>query len=78
MPKAVRELYDRLDGTLRLSEIFSTDEEDWRREAELLMLQIAKERIALLPAPLGELASEIDEDDGEPWWKALRDPDSGK
>lgn len=73
MPGEVRDFYRRLDGTRRLNEIFSKDEKEWNRQSDLLMLQLAKERVALLPAPLAELSAA----DGEPtaeeerWWDAL-------
>lgn len=55
LPERVQELYRSFDGRRRLAEILSEDEEDWEREMELLMLQISKEALALLPAPLDEL-----------------------
>ena len=57
MPERVRSFYRRFDGRARLHDILSADEEAWSRELELLMLQIGKEALALLPAPLGELTS---------------------
>lgn len=59
MPAAVRQFYLQLDGGRRLSEILSRDEEEWTQQAELLMVQLVKETVALLPAPLPELEAEV-------------------
>ncbi len=73
MPESVREFYRQLDGTRRLIEIFSRDEEEWLRQSELLMLQLAKETVALLPAPLAELEAEAEKGTPEQnrWWQRL-------
>ncbi len=74
MPEPVRQFYLKLDGQKRLTEILSKDEEEWGQEAELLMVQIAKEAIALLPSPLGELEAEMKKkrkSKDSLWWKEL-------
>ncbi len=58
MPQRARAFYSRFDGVRRLGEILSADEESWARELELLMLQIGKEAVALMPSPLAELEAE--------------------
>lgn len=58
MPEAAQKFYQSFDGTQRLTEILSKEEEAWKHELELLMLQIGKEAVALLPAPVGELRAE--------------------
>lgn len=55
MPEAVRAFYRCLDGHRSLSEILAEDEVEWHHQVELLMLQIGKKALALLPAPLEEL-----------------------
>lgn len=75
MPEAVQEFYSRFNGKQRLTDIFSDDEEDWERQSELLMLQLAKERVALLHAPLSELQEEAEREptpEQERLWKVLR------
>ncbi len=65
IPEPVQAFYRQFDGSHRLTEILSGDEEAWSRELELLMLQIGKEAVALLPAPLAALRAEA-ERSGEP------------
>ncbi len=67
MPETAREFYGRFDGVRRLGEILSHREESWVRELELLMLQIGKEAVALLPAPLAELEADSDPEPSGPW-----------
>lgn len=64
MPEAVRRFYKSFDGTQRLVELLSEEEEAWKREFELLMLQIGKEAVALLPAPVAVLREEAEERGG--------------
>ncbi len=74
IPEMVRAFYLNFDGKNRLAEIFSEDEEDWDQETELLMLQVGKEAVALLPAPLEELREQNerqDTTDGGPDWVTL-------
>jgi hypothetical protein len=61
MPEPVRAFYRKFDGKNRLAEIFSDNEKDWDQETELLMLQVGKESVALLPAPLQDLRERHDE-----------------
>lgn len=64
MPEAVRAFYRQLDGRRRLRDIFSQDDETWQRELELLELQLGKQALALLPAPVAELQAETAEREG--------------
>jgi len=76
MPERVRNFYRQFDGTRRLVKIFSKEEEQWSREAELLMLQVGKEAVALLPAPIADLeadAARRDMPDSQRWWKRIFD-----
>ena len=75
MPDAVRTFYDAFDGQRRLTDILSDQESEWQRQTELLMLQIGKEAVALLPAPIAQLRAEAaDRDDQELWtlWDQIR------
>lgn len=69
MPQRARAFYGRFDGVRRLREILSSEEKDWVRELELLLLQIGKEAVALLPAPLAELGGAGEPGNGPtpPW-----------
>ncbi len=58
MPEHARGFYRSFDGSRRLIEILSPEPEAQSRELELLALQIGKEAVALLPAPLAELRAE--------------------
>lgn len=58
MPESAQSFFRRFDGVRRLEEILSSREQVWVRELELLMLQIGKEAVALLPAPVEELEAE--------------------
>lgn len=73
MPERVRTFYRAFDGTRRLTEILSADEDAWSREIELLMLQIGKEAVALLPAPLAELEAEkaARTPQEHAWWRGI-------
>jgi len=64
------------DGERRLGELFSGDEMERSRQADLLMLQLRDGRLALLPAPLAELDADaaarvVPEE--ERWWRRLFD-----
>lgn len=61
MPDSVRAFYRRFDGVRPLREILSEDTLEWQREVELLMLQIGKQSLALLPAPVAQLRREASE-----------------
>ena len=79
MPDDVRELYSAFNGRRRLRQILSKDHEEWQRQIELLMLQIGKETIALLPAPISELKSRavgIGGEEGSRFWTEVFGPGS--
>lgn len=72
MPDEDREFYRQLNGTKRLDDIFSLNEREWNHQMESLMLQLAKERIALLPSPLADLGKGDGQAGDGSWWDALR------
>lgn len=63
-----RLFYSRLDGSRRLDEILSKDEAERNRQSELLLLQMRKATIALLPVSIAELE---DHPESTPWWRRL-------
>lgn len=69
-----REFYGRFDGRASLAAIFSTDDHERNREMELLIEQLRKGAIALLPASLDELEREAEARHEPPlrrWWQRL-------
>jgi hypothetical protein len=74
MPAKARDFYARFDGRTSLADAFSGDARQRGREMDLLMLQLQKGRLALLPAPLDRL-EEAAEKRGVPaiqrWWKRV-------
>lgn len=74
MPSRARDFYARLDGKTSLGEAFSGDARQRGRELDLLLLQLQKGRLAILPAPLGQLEGEA-EQRGQPaherWWRRV-------
>jgi hypothetical protein len=76
MPTRARDFYARFDGRTPLGEAFSGDARRRGREMDLLLLQLQKGRLALLPCPLAQLEAEADKH-GEPalkrWWRRVFD-----
>jgi len=74
MPARARDFYARFDGRTPLREAFSGDTHQRGRELDLLLLQLQKGRIALLPVSLDRLERQA-EDGGVPprrrWWQRL-------
>lgn len=74
MPARARDFYARFDGRTALGDAFSADPRLRGREMDLLLLQLQKGRLALLPGPLDRLELEADQR-GEPasrrWWRRL-------
>jgi hypothetical protein len=74
MPVRARDFYARFDGKTSLGEAFSGDPRLRGREMDLLMLQLQKGRLAILPAPLAQLEQEA-ERAGQPvlerWWRRV-------
>jgi hypothetical protein len=74
MPARARDFYARLDGQTSLGDAFSGDPRLRGREMDLLLLQLQKGRLALLPAPVQELQAES-ERRGQPalarWWNRV-------
>lgn len=74
MPARARDFYARFDGRTSLGDAFAGDLRQRGREMDLLLLQLQKGRLALLPAPLDRL-EESAEKRGAPvlqrWWKRV-------
>jgi hypothetical protein len=74
MPARARDFYGRFDGRTALGDAFSGEPRQRGREMDLLLLQLQKGRLALLPAPLDRLEQEA-EKRGAPvlqrWWKRV-------
>src|SRR5262249_29785192 len=74
MPAKARDFYARFDGKTSLAEAFSGDARSRGREMDLLLLQLQKGSLALLPAPLEQLEQEADARSEPPfkrWWKRV-------
>jgi hypothetical protein len=76
MPAKARDFYAHFDGRTTLGEAFSGDARLRGREMDLLLLQLQKGRLALLPRPIDKLETEADSR-GEPalkrWWRRVFD-----
>jgi len=76
MPARARDFYARFDGRTPLGEAFSGEARLRGREMDLLLLQLQKGRLALLPCPVEQLEAEA-EKRGEPaikrWWRRVFD-----
>lgn len=74
MPAKARDFYARFDGSTPLGEAFSRDPRQRGREMDLLLLQLEKGRLALLPAPVDRLETQVEER-GQPalqrWWRRM-------
>jgi hypothetical protein len=74
MPARARDFYARFDGRTSLGDAFSGDARLRGREMDLLLLQLKKGRLALLPAPVEHL-EEAAERRGQPalqrWWRRV-------
>ena len=74
MPARARDFYARFDGRTSLGEAFSGDPRARGREMDLLLHQLQKGRLALLPAPLARLEEEA-EKHAQPalqrWWRRV-------
>jgi Domain of unknown function (DUF4388) len=74
MPSRARDFYAHFDGRTSLSDAFSSEPRQRGREMDLLLLQLQKGRLALLPTSLDRL-DESAEQRGTPalqrWWKRL-------
>jgi hypothetical protein len=74
MPARARDFYARLDGRTTLGDAFSGDARLRGREMDLLLLQLQKGRLALLPAPVAELEAEAVRRSEAPldrWWQRV-------
>jgi hypothetical protein len=72
IPARARDFYARFDGRTSLGEAFSGEARQRGRELDLLMLQLQKGSLALLPAPLDRLEQEADRRGQPPlqrWWR---------
>lgn len=74
MPSRARDFYARFDGRTSLGDAFSGDARIRGREMDLLLLQLQKGRLALLPAPVQHLEEQA-ERRGQPalqrWWRRV-------
>jgi len=74
MPARARDFYARFDGRTSLGDAFSGDARVRGREMDLLLLQLQKGRLALLPAPVEHL-EQAAERRGQPalqrWWRRM-------
>jgi hypothetical protein len=74
MPARARDFFARFDGRTSLGEAFSGDPRARGREMDLLLLQLQKGRLAILPAPIERLEEEA-ERRGQPaldrWWRRV-------
>ena len=74
MPARARDFYARLDGGTPLGEAFSGDARQRGRELDLLLLQLQKGKLALLPLPLGRLETDAEANGVPPlqrWWRRV-------
>jgi hypothetical protein len=74
MPAKARDFYARFDGKTALADAFSGDARSRGREMDLLLLQLQKGSLALLPAPLEKLEQEADARAEPPfkrWWRRV-------
>ena len=74
MPARARDFYARFDGRTPLGEAFSADPRARGREMDLLLLQLQKGRLALLPAPverLEEQAEKRGQSALQRWWQRV-------
>ncbi|HSS48696.1 MAG TPA: hypothetical protein VLX28_07100, partial [Thermoanaerobaculia bacterium] len=79
MPARVRDFYGHLDGRTPLGQAFSSEPRQRGREMDLLLLQLEKGRLAILPAPLEQIEAQA-EKRGQPalqrWWRRVFRPAS--
>ncbi len=79
MPERARDFYGRLDGQTPLGQAFSSEPRQRGREMDLLLLQLEKGRLAILPAPLDQIEARA-EKRGQPalqrWWRRVFRPAS--
>jgi hypothetical protein len=79
MPARVRDFYGHLDGKTPLREAFSPEPRQRGREMDLLLLQLEKGRLAILPSPLDQIEAQA-EKRGQPalqrWWRRVFRPAS--
>jgi hypothetical protein len=74
MPERARDFYARFDGRTSLGEAFSGDARQRGRQMDLLLLQLQKGRLALLPVPLDRLEEESGRAGQPPrdrWWRRV-------
>jgi len=72
MPAKARDFYARFDGHTSLGEAFSGDPRQRGREMDLILLQLQKGRLAILPAAVERLAEQMDLQSESPfqrWWR---------
>jgi hypothetical protein len=79
MPAKARDFYARFDGHTSLGEAFSGDPRQRGREMDLLLLQLQKGRLAILPAAVDRLTEQMENQSESPfqrWWRRAFRPAS--
>jgi len=74
MPARAREFYDRINGTTPLAQAFSGNPRLRGKEMDLLLHQMQKGRIALLPTSLAAMEKDADAANVAPlkrWWRRM-------
>jgi hypothetical protein len=74
MPARARDFYARFDGQTSLGNAFSGDARLRGREMDLLLLQLKKGRLALLPAPVEHLEEQAErrgQSAHQRWWRRV-------
>jgi hypothetical protein len=74
MPSRARDFYARFDGRTSLGDAFSGDARLRGREMDLLLLQLRKGRLALLPAPIERLEEQAEkrgQTAHQRWWRRV-------
>ncbi len=73
VPDRAKEFYLGFDGKNRLGDLFSQDLTLRSQEIELLLLELRKGTVALLPQPLTQLFEDLGEPENEKerWWQRL-------
>ncbi len=77
LPAALQEFYLRFDGRRTLKDLFSDDPSLLSRELDLLLQEMHRGNVALLPAPLDQLEAEADRRGDSAlrrWWRKLFPP----
>jgi hypothetical protein len=77
LPAELQEFYLRFDGRRTLKDLFSADQSVLSKELDLLLQQMHRGNVALLPAPIDQLEAEADKRGDSAlrrWWRKLFPP----